>query len=1071
LPELHGGTVTFLFTDIEGSTRLLKQLGGSYGEVLADHQRILRAAFAAHGGQEVDSQGDSFFIAFRTAKDAVAAAVDAQRDLEAQTWPEGARVKVRMGLHTGEPKVGGERYVGIGVHRAARIGAAGHGGQVLLSSTTKELAEEDLPPGVSIRDLGERRLKDLDQRQRLYQLVIEGLPTEFKPLRTLDVELKRKRRRLYAGSALIGAAAAAVAIPIFALGQGSSGGSGVKVVPNSVAVIDPQTNTVTDDLGVGARPGEIVSGSGAVWVANLADDTVSRIDPETRRVVRAIPINVEPTGLAAGAGAIWFASAGQNSYLNGFGYTTIRLGRIDPSFDTRAGTIELKNKAQWGAVGPVAAGRSSVWVTGGAGVIRVDPATGRETLTATGTGRGYGIALNGVTLGGGATWVSDEAGNRVVRIDPTGVLTATIPVGNAPSALAVGEGAVWVTDTGDDQVKRIDPSTNAVTTTIKVSRSPTGIAVGAGAVWVANSGDGTVSKIDPRTNTVARTFKVGGSPTGILVANGLVWITVQEGESGAGGALAGGRQGGTARVDVSGGGPGRGVNHTDPALAFLGAAEPQVQNATCAQLVGYPDRPGPAGSQLAPDVARSLPTLSADRRTYTFKIRPGFRFSPPSTAVVTAATFKYSIERSLNPRMNGQAPFFLSDIVGVKAFEAGKASHVAGISASGDKLSIRLTGVSGSFLSRLAMNFSCAVPSNTPVDPKGLPAIPSAGPYYVASFRPNRRLVLKRNPNYRGPRPHRLDEIDFALNVGEAQAVKEVEAGRADYAAWQEIPRSESTRLAAYYGPASPPGRAGRQQYFVSPQIGVLYYALNAARPLFASASMRRAVNFAVDRAALVAATQCCEFLATDQYVPPGITGFRDAHIYPLERPNLARARRLAGSRSRSAVLYTCDNPDCVKRAQVLVRNLAAIGIDLEVDTFSRDVLGNKIATKGEPWDIADAGWITDGYFDPFDFLNVLFDSNLLLNGKLATTLGYDISRFDDSAYNRRLEEAAKLTGAARYRTYARLEADLTRNAAPLLAYGNITSQDFFSARMGCQVYGPYGVNVAALCIRGHARP
>ena len=154
----------------------------------------------------VDTQGDSFFVAFRTANDAVAAAVDAQRDLVAHAWPEGAQVKVRMGLHTGEPKVGQERYVGIGVHRAARIGAAGHGGQVLLSWTTKGLAEEDLPPGVTIRDLGERRLKDIEQPQRLYQLVIEGLDSEFAPLKTLDVELARKRRRMYAGAALIGVA-------------------------------------------------------------------------------------------------------------------------------------------------------------------------------------------------------------------------------------------------------------------------------------------------------------------------------------------------------------------------------------------------------------------------------------------------------------------------------------------------------------------------------------------------------------------------------------------------------------------------------------------------------------------------------------------------------------------------------------------------------------------------------------------------------------------------------------------------------------------------------------------------
>src|SRR5919204_895074 len=164
MSELPSGTVTFLFTDIEGSTRLLHGLGRDrYDEVLTAHGELLVAAFSAHGGRVVDTQGDSFFVAFRTAAEAVAAAVDAQRDLTAHPWPEGAEVKVRMGLHTGEPKVGAERYVGVGVHKAARIGAAGHGGQVLLSSTTKELAEEELSAGVSIRDLGERRLKDLER--------------------------------------------------------------------------------------------------------------------------------------------------------------------------------------------------------------------------------------------------------------------------------------------------------------------------------------------------------------------------------------------------------------------------------------------------------------------------------------------------------------------------------------------------------------------------------------------------------------------------------------------------------------------------------------------------------------------------------------------------------------------------------------------------------------------------------------------------------------------------------------------------------------------------------------------
>ena len=135
--ELPRGTVTFLFTDIEGSTRLVKQLRDHYADVLTEHQRILREAFDAHSGREIDRQGDSFFVAFPRAKDAISAAVDAQRAVAEQTWPQGAELHVRMGVHTGEPTVGEERYVGLGVHRAARICAAGHGGQVLVSQTTR----------------------------------------------------------------------------------------------------------------------------------------------------------------------------------------------------------------------------------------------------------------------------------------------------------------------------------------------------------------------------------------------------------------------------------------------------------------------------------------------------------------------------------------------------------------------------------------------------------------------------------------------------------------------------------------------------------------------------------------------------------------------------------------------------------------------------------------------------------------------------------------------------------------------------------------------------------------------
>jgi len=172
---LPSGTVTFVFSDVEGSTGLLKRLGERYGEVIAEHRRLVRECFGARDGVEIDTQGDSFFYAFARARDAVAAAVDVQRAHADHSWPAGERVRVRIGLHTGEPAVGADGYVGIDVVRAARLAATGQGGSVLLSETTRALLGSSLPDGVSVHTLGERRLKDIDEPERIYELEIEGV--------------------------------------------------------------------------------------------------------------------------------------------------------------------------------------------------------------------------------------------------------------------------------------------------------------------------------------------------------------------------------------------------------------------------------------------------------------------------------------------------------------------------------------------------------------------------------------------------------------------------------------------------------------------------------------------------------------------------------------------------------------------------------------------------------------------------------------------------------------------------------------------------------------------------------
>src|SRR5512133_2731858 len=170
MAERPRGTVTFLFTDVEGSTSLLKHLRDGCGVVLSEHARLLREAFAAHGGEEVDTQGDGFFYVFSRARDAAAAAADGQRALAAHDWPDGAAFRVRMGLHTGEPNRSDEgRYHGMGVHRTARIMAAGHGGQILASQATASVLDDDDLDGVGLHDLGEHRLKDFERPVRIYE--------------------------------------------------------------------------------------------------------------------------------------------------------------------------------------------------------------------------------------------------------------------------------------------------------------------------------------------------------------------------------------------------------------------------------------------------------------------------------------------------------------------------------------------------------------------------------------------------------------------------------------------------------------------------------------------------------------------------------------------------------------------------------------------------------------------------------------------------------------------------------------------------------------------------------------
>jgi ABC-type oligopeptide transport system substrate-binding subunit len=338
-------------------------------------------------------------------------------------------------------------------------------------------------------------------------------------------------------------------------------------------------------------------------------------------------------------------------------------------------------------------------------------------------------------------------------------------------------------------------------------------------------------------------------------------------------------------------------------------------------------------------------------------------------------------------------------------------------------------------------------------------------------------LVLERNPNYGGRRPSHLREIDVAPGPPQPQAIAKVKAGGLDAVALttNDGGPAARARLLAAYGPLSAAARAGRQRYFSGPTQGLLYLVLNTRRAPFSSARIRRAVNHAIDRRAIGGAANSTSSFSrpTDQYIPPGLRGFRDAAIYPLGGPDVAAARRLAGHRSRHAVLYTCESPRCRRTAALVRRDLHAIGIAVDIRQFSYEALYERLARSGEPWDIGDIGWVADDG-DPEDILQPLFGAvgpgNPLGFGprtRVGVPASVNLGRFADPAFERRLRAADRLPPSRRYRAFGRLDAELARRDAPVVAYGTNTNEYFFSARMGCELVHPvYGIDLAALCRR-----
>jgi class 3 adenylate cyclase/streptogramin lyase len=543
VPDATLATATFLLTDVEGSTQLLKSHRGEYASILADHRRLLREAFAAYGGKEIDSQGDAFFVAFTRAKDAVLAAAAGQRALAEHSWPGGASLQVRMGIHTGEADLTVDRYVGLSVHRAARIAAVGHGGQVLVSQTTAGLLEDDEEdlPGITLRDLGEHRLKDISRPVRLYQLDIDGLRTKFAPLAiTGPREPDRGKRVGLAVAALLTLGIGAVAIALISRDEAPP-----EVLPNSLVRIDPRTLKPTDVVPIGDAPDIVVAAGGFVWVThrvlrdvdsgalrNAGDRRLTRVDPSTGEAV-VVGGGLAPCGLTADpSGDVWvancFASGGAGANVVRVDATTLNF---DETISVPAGEVFYRGLAYGGG---------SLWVSDFVDadsanphtLKKVDPGTGEIDLIP----RPDLPTMLAWSEGYGDLWMSNFDVGTVSRMHAATREVDTVDVdATNPASLIVDGDVVWVGDWAGPGVVRLRALGSSKPRTVSLPvRNPTtepgvwNVAAGAGAVWATTPRDGALWRIDPETDDVTR-ITMPHLPTGVTVGDDELWVTVRAG--------------------------------------------------------------------------------------------------------------------------------------------------------------------------------------------------------------------------------------------------------------------------------------------------------------------------------------------------------------------------------------------------------------------------------------------------------------------------------------------------------------------------------------------------------------
>ncbi|MGB2952133.1 MAG: ABC transporter substrate-binding protein [Gaiellaceae bacterium] len=845
------------------------------------------------------------------------------------------------------------------------------------------------------------------------------------------------RRLLVAGAVVLAATGAAIG-GVIAAESGHAKRQALSLRPSALNLIDAPTRRVVERVGyrkpvnVGDTWSDVAVSGRSGWVLLGARQHLLRIDLATKKVTRVLKLPFSPgSRLLTAAGSVW---------------VTQDLGPGLLRVDERTGQVARRFTFKGEAIGAgLAYGAGSLWLTLGPDVARVDAKSGR-VLHRFPTGSRW------LVFADGAVWAVRPENGLVTKIDPVeNRITAHQKLHGWASDVAVGGGFVWVSVIPDSVVFRLSEDDLGVQGSSATGPDPERLSFGGGKLWIANTAASSVSLLD-QVSGGRQGLDARAEPTAVLYRNGLVVTSAAPAPS-----PLPPIRGEELHIST----PTEEANYGSIDPLNFAFPDEQFLYATCANLLNYPDSAGPDGARLRPEIAAAMPTVTRGGRTYTFRIRPGFRFSPPSNEAVTAETFRRSIERELSPYNRfSPGPRFVSDLVGESAYRGGAAAHISGLAVRGNTLSIGLVKPAGDFLTRISMPAFCPVPRSIPA--KGFATAPpaSTGPYYVSSVQGD-RTVLLRNPNYTGTRPRRAARIVYTNDVATPTAVSLANTGAIDL-----LPQDfDNTTpffdpggvLARRSGAGSAAARDGRQQYFLYPAPLLDYIVFNTNRPVFRDVRLRRAVNYAIDRHALAAAFGDAP---ADRIVPEAVPGFPAGRAYPLNGPDLVTARKLAGGVSRHAVLYWCG-PDARQRtlAHIVSSDLAEIGISVSVMASQSCPKNGRYDTQMKRADLILFSGLQSEERDPVAFL----DHALPRDGSFGSALGPGL--WTTAGFRERLARAAVLRGPSRFRAYVRIVDDLTR-AAPFAVFGSFIWTEYFSPKVGCKVFqAEYGiVDLGALC-------